>query len=71
MSTFKITLKTLTLFLAAAALFHLSFALTLPSVLLNISLFIIALFVLLQGCDRLDNLLGLGKYNSNPNQKNN
>lgn len=69
MSIFNTTFKTLILFLIATAILYLSFVLTLPSVLLNILLFIIAIFVLLQGCDGLDKLLGLGKYNSNSNQK--
>jgi hypothetical protein len=63
-------LISLILILISISLFYLAITATYSSLLVNLFLFIIAIFVLMKGCDKLDESLGLGKYsNQNPEQK--
>lgn len=53
---------TLLLFLLSAGLFYLTFTYVFISSFINIALFIIAIFVLLEACGNIDKANGYGKY---------
>lgn len=60
-------LITLAMFLLAAGCFYMAVTVTFATSFVNVALFIIAIFFLLQGCGRLDKAYGYGKY-SNENK---
>lgn len=64
MKQFLNSLLTLGLFILAAMLFFVGVTYTFPSSLINIVLFIVAIFVLLQGCGNIDKQNGYGKYSA-------
>jgi hypothetical protein len=56
-------LFTILLFILSLILFYLAITSYFFSMLVNLILLVIAIFVLLQGCDNIDKICGLGKYN--------
>lgn len=62
MKNFFDELSVLTTFLFAILLFYLSFNITIYSPIVNVFIFIIAIFVLIKGCDKLDKELSIGEY---------
>ena len=62
MKNFLNELFTLSLFMLAIFLGYLSFIITTPSLIVNVFLFIVAIFVLIKACDKLDKELGIGEY---------
>ncbi len=73
MKNFLNELISLFLILLSTSLFYLAITATYSSLVMNLLLFIIAIFILIKGCDKLDKALGIGKYqsqdNSNTEQK--
>ena len=73
MKNFFNELISLFLILLSTSLFYLAITATYSSLVMNLLLFIIAIFILIKGCDKLDETLGIGKYqnqdNSNTEQK--
>jgi hypothetical protein len=73
MKNFFNELISLFLILLSTSLFYLAITATYSSLVVNLLLFIIAIFILIKGCDKLDETLGIGKYqsqdNSNTEQK--
>jgi hypothetical protein len=65
MKNFFGDLLSLLLILLSTSLFYLAITATYSSPLVNIIIFIIAIFILIKGCDKLDQTLGLGKYQDN------
>lgn len=70
MKDFFTSLITLILFIVALGLFYAALTVTYPSVFINLVLIIISIFVLLQGCERIDKAYELGDY-ANDNEENN
>lgn len=62
MKNFFNSLITLFLFLLTAACFYAAFTVTYPIAFINIALVIIAIFILIHACSRIDKALHLGKY---------
>lgn len=62
MKQFLFKLLTLLLYIIAAGLAYLGCVMPFPSFFMNIILFIIAIFVLLQACACTDKIIGLGDY---------
>lgn len=62
MKDFITSLITLIFFITAIGLFYAAVTVVYPSVFINLVLVIISIFVLLQGCDRLDKAYELGEY---------
>ena len=62
MKDFITSMITLILFITAVGLFYAAITVTYPSVFINLVLVIISIFVLLQGCERLDKAYNLGPY---------
>jgi hypothetical protein len=72
MKHFFDNLIVLVTFLLSTSLFYFAITLPLSSPLLNMLLFIVAIFVLIQGCGKLDKLFGLGEFfNENKNDEHN
>ena len=73
MKNFFNELISLFLILLSTSLFYLAITATYSSLVMNLLLFIIAIFILIKGCDKLDEALGIGEYqsqdNSNTEQK--
>jgi hypothetical protein len=63
MKHFFENLFVLVLFLLSTSLFFFALTSVFFSPLINILMFIVAIFFLLQGCSKLDKALGLGDYN--------
>ena len=70
MKNFFDELSVLSTFLIAIFLFYLSFTITNVSLLVNIFIFIIAIFVLIKSCDKLDKELSIGEYKDNNDDNN-
>lgn len=70
MKDFFTSLITLILFILALGLFYAALTVSYPSVFINLVLIIISIFVLLQGCERIDKAYELGDY-ANNNEENN
>ena len=70
MKDFFTGLITLLFFIMAVALFYAAITVTYPSVLINLVLVIISIFILLQGCERLDKAYELGEYSEKNNDEN-
>ena len=70
MKDFFTSLITLILFIVALGLFYAALTVSYPSVFINLVLIIISIFVLLQGCERIDKAYELGDY-ANDNEENN
>lgn len=70
MKDFFTSLITLILFIVALGLFYAALTFSYPSVFINLVLIIISIFVLLQGCERIDKAYELGDY-ANDNEENN
>ena len=62
MKNFITSLITLIFFIVAVGLFYAAITVAYPSVFINLVLVIISIFVLLQGCERLDKAYELGEY---------
>ena len=71
MKDFFTGLITLLFFIMAVALFYAAITVTYPSVLINLVLVIISIFILLQGCERLDKAYELGEYADDNDNENN
>ena len=71
MKDFFTSLITLILFVVALGLFYAALTVTYPSVFINLVLIIISIFVLLQGCERIDKAYELGDYADENKEKNN
>ena len=65
MKDFIYNLITFVFFATAMIVFYLAVVIHFPVVLINLILIAFAIFVLLQGCDRVDKKNKLGKYNNN------
>lgn len=70
MKDFITSMVTLILFIAAVGLFYAAITVTYPSVFINLVLVIISIFILLQGCERLDKAYELGEYSEKNNDEN-
>jgi hypothetical protein len=70
MKDFFTDLITLLFFIVAIGLFYAAITVTYPSVLINLVLVIISIFVLLQGCERLDKAYELGEYSEKNKDEN-
>ena len=55
-------LITLGVFLLSCGCFYLATTVTFATTFVNIALFLVAVFLLLQGCGRMDKAYGYGKY---------
>lgn len=55
-------LLTLLFFVAAIALFYAAITVAYNTIFFNLILIVFSIFVLLQGCERVDRANGLGKY---------
>lgn len=64
-------LITLLFFIVATGLFYAAVTIAYNSVFVNLVLIIVSIFVLLQGCSRVDRSLGLGEYAKTNNENNN
>ena len=62
MKEFFTDLITLLFFAVALGLFCIAVTVVYPTVFINLVLIIISIFVLLQGCERLDKAYNLGPY---------
>jgi hypothetical protein len=71
MKDFFTSLITLILFVVALGLFYAALTVTYPSVFINLVLIIVSIFVLLQGCERIDKAYELGEYADDNKKKNN
>jgi hypothetical protein len=71
MKDFITSMITLILFITAVGLFYAAITVTYPSVFINLVLVIISIFVLLQGCERLDKAYELGEYADDDDNVNN
>lgn len=60
-------LITLAMFLLAAGCFYMAVTVTFSTSFVNVAMFIVAIFFLLQGCGRLDKAYGYGKYSNQDN----
>ena len=70
MNLFSTKLIALIHLIAAAGLFYFTLTTSLPSLFLNIALFIVAIFILIQGCNGLDKINNLGDYQDDQNPDN-
>lgn len=61
-------LITLAMFLISAWCFYVATTVAFTITFVNVALFIIAIFFLLQGCGRLDKAYGYGKYSNADNK---
>lgn len=68
MQDFFYNLITLIFFVIALALFYAALSVVYSSVFINLVLISFSIFVLLQGCERIDKKQGLGKYANNKNK---
>jgi hypothetical protein len=71
MKNFLNELSALIIFLLSIFFFYLSFTIDIISPLVNVFVFIIAIFVLIKSCDRLDKELGIGEYKNDDKKENN
>lgn len=71
MKNFITSLITLIFFIMAVGLFYAAITVTYPSVFINLVLVIISIFVLLQGCERIDKAYELGEYAEETDDENN
>lgn len=71
MREFFTDLITLLFFAVALGLFFAAVTVVYPSVFINLVLVIISIFVLLQGCERLDKAYNLGPYKEEEKEQNN
>ena len=71
MKNFFNELSALIIFLLAIFFFYLSFTIDIISPMVNVFVFIIAIFVLIKSCDRLDKELGIGEYKDDNKKENN
>ena len=71
MKDFITSLITLIFFIMAVGLFYAAITVTYPSVFINLVLVIISIFVLLQGCERIDKAYELGEYAEDENNHHN
>lgn len=71
MKNFLNELSALIIFLLSIFCFYLSFTIDIISPLVNVFVFIIAIFVLIKSCDRLDKELGIGEYKDDDKKENN
>lgn len=55
-------LITLSMFLLSCTCFYVAVNVVMPVTLVNVLLFVLSLFFLLQGCGRMDKAYGYGKY---------
>ena len=69
MKEFFTDLITLLFFAVALGLFCIAVTVVYPSVFINLVLVIISIFVLLQGCERLDKAYNLGPYKEEKNEE--
>ena len=69
MKNFFEDLSTLFTFLLAVLFFYLAFTINIISPIVNVFIFIIAIFVLIKGCDKLDEDLGIGEYRDDDEQE--
>ena len=69
MREFFTDLITLLFFAVALGLFFAAVTVVYPSVFINLVLVIISIFVLLQGCERLDKAYNLGPYKEEKNEE--
>lgn len=67
MKDFMTGLITLLFFIVAIGLFYAAITVTYPSTLINIILIVVSIFVLLQGCERMDKAYDLGEYSDKHN----
>ena len=70
MREFFTDLITLLFFAVALGLFWAAVTVVYPTVFINLVLVIISIFVLLQGCERLDKAYNLGPYTEEENEQN-
>ena len=70
MREFFTDLITLLFFAVALGLFFAAVTVVYPSVFINLVLVIISIFVLLQGCERLDKAYNLGPYKKEEEEQN-
>ena len=70
MKEFFTDLITLLFFAVALGLFCIAVTVVYPSVFINLVLVIISIFVLLQGCERLDKAYNLGPYKEEEKKQN-
>jgi len=66
MKDFLNSVLSMSLFIVAVCLFYVSATVTFTSSLMNIIIFVIAIFVLLQGCGNIDKAHKFGKYAAEP-----
>jgi hypothetical protein len=71
MKNFLNELSALLIFLLSIFFFYLSFTIDIISQLVNVFVFIIAIFVLIKSCDRLDKELCIGEYKDDGKKENN
>ena len=71
MREFFTDLITLLFFAVALGLFWAAVTVVYPTVFINLVLVIISIFVLLQGCERLDKAYNLGPYKEEEKEQNN
>ena len=71
MREFFTDLITLLFFAVALGLFFAAVTVAYPTVFINLVLVIISIFVLLQGCERLDKAYNLGPYKEEEKEQNN
>lgn len=69
MKEFFTDLITLLFFAVALGLFWTAVTVVYPTVFINLVLVIISIFVLLQGCERLDKAYNLGPYQEKEKEK--
>ena len=67
MKKFLNKIITLILFLIAASIAYIGITVLFKSILINICLIIIAIFVLIQACANIDRTYGLGQNNNDNN----
>lgn len=65
MKDFFTDLITLLFFVVAIGFFYAAITVTYPSVFINLVLIVISIFILLQGCERIDKAYKLGEYSEN------
>lgn len=70
MKEFFTDLITLLFFIVALGLFWAAVTVAYSTVFINLVLVIISIFVLLQGCERLDKAYHLGEYNDEEEKQN-
>ena len=70
MREFFTDIITLLFFAVALGLFWIAVTVVYPTVFINLVLVIISIFVLLQGCERLDKAYNLGPYKEKEKEQN-